>query len=363
LILERLQLQKFPDYTPTPGPGRFSCRQKLLRYERFYAGQGTEAEALEIVSKGPEPENPYRPAMELLLASPPEIPLLKSLVEAGLPFRHRLALALEAAGEPQQALSVCREPEPSPVLALALYRTGQRLARKLKSSWPPRQSHQPVTRSLRLPKAASYSGNRPLWRVGERELLVEEAVIARLQEAGFQAEHTENWLWRSLFALCFQDFYWLPVPNMLPGPKLLGPLDLDTPAFYEARKTHIEERLDEIRQEGIVKYTTDIKEEALAGLAWPEAVASLATKLSGPLVATVLQRLAMEGWASAHGLPDLLVVGNGGRVEGLIAPQLPAGCCLVEVKGPGDTLSDAQAVWLDQLAVRGNSVEVWHVRE
>ena len=62
------------------------------------------------------------------------------------------------------------------------------------------------------------------------------------------------------------------------------------------------------------------------------------------------------------GLPDLVVCpGPAVRLPDAFPSQLPEGLLLAEVKGPGDTLRDAQVVWIDHLLARGATVEVWKV--
>ena len=94
-----------------------------------------------------------------------------------------------------------------------------------------------------------------------------------------------------------------------------------------------------------------------------EAALRVAPRLPAALVARILGRLAKEGWASARGLPDLLIFGDGRRVEGLIPPTLATGVLLAEVKGPTDSLQDGQRVWLQYLRDGQENVELWHVTE
>jgi Fanconi-associated nuclease 1 len=180
---------------------------------------------------------------------------------------------------------------------------------------------------------------------------------------GVEAIHSENWLWTSIFSLVFRDIYWLPVPGMLPGPYLLGPLDLGTPAFYQNRAEAIDTRLAQLRDQGIVVFLTGWQNETLAGLVDAEAALRVASRLPAGLVARILERLAREGWASARGLPDLLIFGGGHRVEGLIPPTLAPGVSLAEVKGPTDSLQDSQRVWLQYLRDGQENVELWHVTD
>ena len=74
--------------------------------------------------------------------------------------------------------------------------------------------------------------------------------------------------------------------------------------------------------------------------------------LGGCVVAAICQTLALDYAGTCHGAPDLL----------LLSPGPPARARFVEVKGPGDSLRDAQLAWIDVLVRAGAEVEVAHVR-
>jgi Fanconi-associated nuclease 1 len=57
----------------------------------------------------------------------------------------------------------------------------------------------------------------------------------------------------------------------------------------------------------------------------------------------------MQAWTG--GLPDLMLW----RLE-------PRAFRLVEVKGPGDSLSDSQRAWIDKLEAAGADIFVCHVK-
>lgn len=361
LVVDRLGVRRFASYTETGGAGLFSDRRSLRRYERGKAGEWEEGEALKVALTGPRRGAPWSDAVAMV-AEGADPQTLSALVAAGAPLRPRLALELERAGKVEEAFALCRGGDPDPAQQLALDRSGQRIGKKLGRGWTPRATVTIPERSLRLPRGESLAG-RPGWRVEGRDYTVEAAVIASLRTQGVEAIHTENWLWTSLFALAFRELYWLPIPGMLPGPFLMGPLDLGSPAFFRNRQAEVEARLRLLREEGFVAVATGWEGEALAGLADGSAAISLGARLPGRLIARVLERLAREGWSSARGLPDLLVFGQGARPAGLIPPALPASVLLVEVKGPTDALQDGQRVWFQQLLSGGESVEIWHVME
>ncbi|HNH46199.1 MAG TPA: VRR-NUC domain-containing protein, partial [Myxococcota bacterium] len=361
LVVDRLGLRRFAEYSPTGGPGLFSDRRSLDLWERGRRGDWREGEAEQVALAGPARGRPWSAALEKVLENC-SLELLERLVAVGAPLRPRLALELERAGRVVEAFQLCAAGDPDPSLGLALERTGQRLGKKIGRGIAPKARHTIPERSLRLRRAETVRG-RPGWQTGEGSRVVEEAVILELAGAGIEAIHSENWLWTSIFALVFRDLYWLPVPEMLPGPYLLGPLDLGTPAFYQNRAEAIDTRLAQLRDLGVVAFLTGWQKETLAGLVDGEAALRVASRLPAALVARILGRLAKEGWASARGLPDLLIFGDGRRVEGLIPPTLATGVLLAEVKGPTDSLQDGQRVWLQYLRDGQENVELWHVTE
>jgi hypothetical protein len=296
---------------------------------------------------------------------------LQVLERAGASVAQPLALALEREGRVEEALGVCRagvrgeRASTDAAERLALDRTGARLARKLRRSWPPMALSAAPERVLRLARiGASRAGARPRWRVADRELPVEAAVIEVVRAAGREAVWSENHLWTSLFALCFADLYFLPIPGVLPTPRRDGPVDVGTPAFARRRQPQILQRLHELRDGAAEKLLNRWGGERLAGLGAPDLARSVGPRLPGGLLAAVLARLAHEGWSVASGLPDLcLLPGPPVRVEGLLPAQLDGDAILVEVKGEGDALRDGQRAWHAALLESGISVECWWVRD
>ncbi|MFZ5480697.1 MAG: VRR-NUC domain-containing protein, partial [Myxococcota bacterium] len=273
--------------------------------------------------------------------------------------RPQLALRLDREGRRAEAVAVCREPEPDPAAALALERTGRRLARGL--GWAPREPlRKPRERVLRLPPGSR--GARPTWVTRGGEVFVEAAVLARVADAGREALHAENWLWTSLYALVFRDLYFLPVPGMLPGPRRSGPLDVGTPGFWTRRREAVERRLAEVRERGPAAFAEGWQGERLDGLGAPELAVAWSRRVPGATAAAVLTRLVKEGWAAARGLPDLYVLpGPEVRVGEAVPSTIGNDDLLAEVKGPGDDVSDAQRVWHDHLLRSGIRVEIWRV--
>lgn len=363
--VERIVGLKWAEYTPTGGPGLFATRSALRSYERARVGELTREEALGFARAGPPPwgRSPFRAAVEAVLASDPTADELAGIPGCAVPH----VRALEREGRVAEALTRCRAGDPDPEIALALTRTGRRLARALRAPWPPAEPLRDAqVRKLWLPRDEAAAGPRPRWRGdaargGEH---IEAAAVAAVAGAGREALHAENWLWASLFALVFRELYWLPLPGRLPTPRRGGPLDLGTPTFYRARAEAAEAVLARLRAEGVAPFAASWGGERLDGLVRPEEAMAAGARLDGPLVAAVLERFLHLGWSAAHGLPDLLVLsGPEARLPDAVPGLLRERAFFAEIKGPTDALRDGQRLWHDHLNNRDILVEVWMVSE
>lgn len=360
--VERIQGTTWADYAPTGGAGAFRDRRALLTWERARGGGLTLEEALAIARAGPPPwgRSPWRYAVEAVLATAPPADTL-----AGIPgCELALVRALEAEGRLAEAVAVCRAGSGDPEVALALARTGRRLAKRVRLGWAPEPPlREAGTRRLWMRRVPGPDP-RPMWQAAEgaEAVPVEAACLARLEAAGRAALHSENWLWTSLFALAFRELYWLPVPGTLPTARRAGPLDLGTSAFYAARQAPAERILTRLREEGVAPFFPAWGGERLEGLVNAELAMRVGAALEGRLVAGVLERILRLGWAAARGLPDLLVLpGPGTPLLDTFPSRLPEAAFFAEIKGPTDTLRDAQRLWIDALVRQGIIVEIWDV--
>lgn len=393
MVVERLGHVIWPEYQTTGAGALFAHRQALLSWEEV-ADRLDELEAEEALAiLGAEPEWPEgrldlrrrlsRRVRELARQAeregrPAEArDLYQRLLDGGWvrpgAVAGRVALCLEAEGAGEQALSwltEVRERCDAPS-RLALERTGRRLGRKLRRGWAPqRPPHKARERHLRLP-AGGGDARRPLYRVGEVEAPVEEAVVQALAGEGRRALHAEGGLWTTLYGLLLASAYFLPVPGMLPTRFLSGPLDVGTPGFAPRRREAVSRLQERIRggeaPEIIATAWARHQGQALAGVSWERAgledLQSLVQGLGPEGLSAVLEVLLDQGWRASRGLPDLVLLpGEGVRLTELLPSRLPEGPVLVEVKGPGDQLRDEQIVWMDRLVRAGVSVELWWVR-
>ena len=362
---ERIAGTRWAEYTPTPGPGAFAMRRDLWVGERARAGELDPDEVLALARRGPPAwgRSPFRYAAEALVASRPAADALAGIV--GLGVEH--VRALEAEVRLREALARCRQGDPEPEVAIALARTGRRLAKKLREPWPPGVPlAEPRQRRLWLPRVGTGPDGRPAWSTaGTPEgAPIERAVLQRVLDAGRTALHAENWLWASLFALVFRELYWVPLPGRLPTARRSGPADLGTPSFYRARESAAEAILARLRAEGLAPFSAAWSGERLDGLVRAELTVEVGARIGGPTLAAVLGPILRRGWSAVRGLPDFVVLaGPAVRLGEAIPQTLPECTFFAELKGPTDQVRDAQRWWHDSLVKSGELVELWHVSE
>ncbi len=422
LVVDRLGIVRAPTYTPTGGPSLHPCRRAALEAEA--ARDDHLALIIALGDVGPVEAPPDAAALqgwasraEARLSPPWTLLSTQRRWSAARWARRslvRLAAEQEKRGEPAAALALYGRllaAEPAPALsvraamclerlgrlaegaalcaaarsgaplaeALALDRTGARLARAARRGWapmPPLPS--PVERRLKLPlEPVGASGGRPLYRLPPaapgappRTGVVEGVVAAALEGLGRRVLFAENTPWTSIFALIFREELFMPVWGALPGPLLAAPLDLGGADFFAARASALEARLAQVEAghgpQLLLENGVQYAGEQIRGLSWsawplPE-LAKLCAALGGPALATILRVFALDHRAAGRGLPDLIALpGEGGRLPGLFPGVLPAGLLLIEVKGPRDSLRDEQRAWLHRLQSAGVAAELWWV--
>ncbi|XP_050687973.1 fanconi-associated nuclease 1-like isoform X2 [Eriocheir sinensis] len=191
---------------------------------------------------------------------------------------------------------------------------------------------------------------------------VEELVIGHYQQMGYpEGLHMEGTTVRSLFGLLLWDALYAPVPDAFRSPHQASPLDLLDQHFYTARKELIDKRLSAMRA------WTDDEADAEVARVWVEHeeeqclvawnifsslsyVQGLVKSLGLEVLAAVFERLAKNYRHTRSGFPDLIVWN-----------PVTKKARIVEVKGPNDTLSVKQEVWLEYLVSCKAVAEVCHV--
>lgn len=235
-----------------------------------------------------------------------------------------------------------------------------------------REKHDFSHITLRKPAKRIMSGSRlddritgkhSVW-VGRdlgAEVGVEQLCLETYQEEGWKGFHSENSVATTLFAMLFWDILFMPIPGVFQTEFQTAPLDLATDAFYPARASEINHRLALIENGGYANLIRQVDENHRAsetwcvGLKWTyvlEDLLEICDCLGGSSLAQLCRLFAEEYGHRVGGIGDLCLW-DPNRDE----------CMFVEVKGPGDRLSETQIAWLDQMALAGIRVELCHVVE
>jgi hypothetical protein len=387
-VLELLGVVQWPAYTPTSGVAMHPDRRALLTWESLAAGLDAHPpevclEALECTQAWPPGGLDLRRSLASRVVDAARCreragdptgaralyERLGAVGQRGVAVR--VARTLEAEGRGREALDALQRArrEASAVERIAIGRAGRRVGRAVGRGWAPDPPlRRPRERVIAL-DAAGADGPRPLYQTPVGPRPVEAAIVERLASVGRVGLHGENALWTTLFALMFAEVYFLPVPGALPTRHLSGPLDVGTPLFAARRRGPVDAVLADVASGAgparVLAADRAYRGCALAGAAWAlasgETLAEIARALGPVALGQVLRRLVDEGWEAARGLPDLVLLpGRAVRLEGR-PTRLGEDAMLVEIKGPGDTVRDEQAVWFDQLLGAHVPIELWRV--
>ncbi|WFD30469.1 phosphodiesterase I [Malassezia sp. CBS 17886] len=207
------------------------------------------------------------------------------------------------------------------------------------------------------------TGVRSWWRGQDgRDCRVEELCLQHYARQGFHGYHCEGSVVLFLFTLLLWDVLFLPIEGAFETPYQRGPMDLPTDVFCIARREELAARLAEIERTGglAILQAVDMRERPLRTHAvacrWDDiptaALVEIAECLGGKVLAFLCRVLAEEWNMRTSGFPDLLLWRYADRQVRF-----------VEVKGPGDRLSEKQKVWIDTLLRAGVGVELARVRD
>lgn len=207
------------------------------------------------------------------------------------------------------------------------------------------------------------TGKHSIW-VGkdpDSEVGVEQLCLETYETEGWRGFHSENSIVTTLFAMLFWDILFMPVPGVFQTAFQTAPLDLATDAFFPARASQLNHRLALIENGGgrELIMTCDLEnrkaETWCVGLNWTyelQDLLEIVDCLGGTALARLCKLFAEEYGHRVGGIGDLCLW-NPNTSE----------CMFVEVKGPGDRLSETQIAWLDQMSLAGIRVELCHVKE
>lgn len=239
---------------------------------------------------------------------------------------------------------------------------------------------------------------------------VEEMCLSRYRAQGWRGFHCESSMVRTLFAVLFNDVIFTYVPNVFQTQFQTCPLDLHTDAFYPARISEINARLNEIgngRAESIAQEFYAEHEErktCVVGMNWDfdkQDVLDVIRAWDPGALATVLKVLVQEYGARGGGVPDLFLwrefdpltmrtimykdeneldkdldqkkqlvpeeaesepldEAEKKRRAAILATGRTGEVCFSEVKSENDRLSDTQRMWIHVLTGAGVPVELCH---
>ncbi|WWD17625.1 hypothetical protein CI109_102066 [Kwoniella shandongensis] len=202
---------------------------------------------------------------------------------------------------------------------------------------------------------------KSVWVGKEGEVTVEGWVLEWWEKKGYKGYHSESSILTTLFTLLMWPVLFHPLPGAFETPYQTAPLDLGEDTFAPSRLDLIEARLEAMSKTKTaleMLRETDSRERPrgtwAVGVNWEygaEDLEELLECLGGAGLSGVCRMLAEEYRHRVSGVPDL-IVWNYETKEARF----------VEVKGPGDSLSETQKVWIDVLLSAGIQVEVCKVK-
>ncbi len=284
----------------------------------------------------------------------------------------RIARTYEAQGQPETAVALLDRArhDASPDMRVAIERTGRRLARAAGTAWrpsPPRARAR--DRRIRLIRAP-IGGRRPAYCVGDQALPVEEALKALIEQTGRRVLHAEGPLWNTISGLLLVELMFLPVPSALPMRRLSAPLDYGTSHFRERREHETGSLLEVLAKGGgaslLERNWRRHQGERITGVRWRrwslDDLLAVVEGLPRGALAGIIEAAIHRGRQAFAGMPDLLVLpGPPARLESAWPSRLQTGLILAEVKGPSDSMRDAQIAWMHHLVRHGVAAELWSV--
>lgn len=182
---------------------------------------------------------------------------------------------------------------------------------------------------------------------------------------GWKGYHSEGSILRTLFGLLFSDVLFTYLPNVFQTAYQTCPLDLHTDAFYSARISEINARVNDLSNgmaKDIIRNTwTEHFERrtCIVGVRWDDYelddLLEIARCFPGQALGTIMQVMAQEYAARGGGVPDLFLWKPPSE-DGAEAGDV----MFAEVKSINDRLSDTQRLWISVMLGAGIKVELCH---
>lgn len=186
---------------------------------------------------------------------------------------------------------------------------------------------------------------------------VEQLVIDHFQTEGYQAIHSENYLWRNLFGLIFWNELFDQSQNDFHHPLQRVSSDLYQIDFLEKKESLIENKLSKLVSKGAIKAQIRSTVKAKEGTSQPFIywysnilydLEALISKLKPMQIRKILLEMARNFKGNSVGFPDLFIWNDDQYF-------------LYEIKSPNDHLSAQQLFWIEfmqELKVNVNILRV-----
>lgn len=191
---------------------------------------------------------------------------------------------------------------------------------------------------------------------------VEEVAIRHYRRNGFsQGLHSEGIVYHALFNLLLWDVIYSDITDAFRTCNQSLPLDLSFEDFYRRRASQIDARLDEIKNFSQSELETNLEQVWMENhgtvcmISWDaldiQSLKEIACCMGNNVIIAIFKRLCSHLRFTQSGFPDLLVWNAETKMFKA-----------VEVKGPNDTLSSKQILWLNYFNANGFPAEVCYVK-
>lgn len=187
---------------------------------------------------------------------------------------------------------------------------------------------------------------------------VETMTCEHFTDQGYDAYHTENYLWRGLFGLTFWDLLFDETHASFHHPLQRQPSDLYNEEFYLKRENQLNHLLEELKTKQRLKKHIQGKYQQKEGIAnpmigWHESllptVEAAIKHLPLKGLFSVLLQMAKNVRYNSAGFPDLFIW-KGKEYH------------FYEIKSPNDHLSAQQLFWIDFMKENGIKADILRVQ-
>lgn len=360
-VLENLGIHKFEQYEISVNTRIFHTREELdssfcigemsLRYEEINRKSREDLIEFSLLLPAPHGKHANRMYQKLINSVARDLERCGALDEALAlfqqsnipPSRERQARILKAQGRQEEALSITKMMLADPY-STDESEVAERIASPLKKKL-----------GIPLPKKQVWTLPEVHRQLDLTNCRVEVAVVEALKAEGWDAFYLENQFLNTLFGLAFWDILFSPVEGAFINPYQRQPLDLYRKEFIDSRSVLIEDRLKQIRSEGIAQLVAvHLNKNGLQNpfILWELVDASwieLAMyTISNQQLAGLFEVILEDIRAYRAGQPDVIAFKNGDFMW-------------CEVKGPGDKLQHNQKRWMKHFERLNISYHVCYV--